>query len=43
MKVHSKYHSGLLESAYEAALKYLLKNQGYNIKSQVYLPYIGMM
>lgn len=25
MKVHSKYHSGLLESAYEAALKYLLE------------------
>ena len=22
MKVHSKYHAGLLESAYEAALKY---------------------
>ena len=38
MKVHSKFHSGLLESAYEAALKYLLKNQGYNVKSQVYLP-----
>ena len=38
MKVHSKFHSGLLESAYEAALKYLLKNQGFNVKSQVYLP-----
>ena len=24
MKVHSKYRAGLLESAYEAALKYLL-------------------
>ena len=32
MKVHSKFHSGLLESAYEAALKYLLNNQGYNVK-----------
>lgn len=38
MKVHSKYKYGLLESAYEAALKYLLKENGYTIESQVYLP-----
>lgn len=38
MKVHSKYHSGLLESAYEAALKYLLEQQGYKVERQVALP-----
>ncbi|MBP5328204.1 MAG: GxxExxY protein [Bacteroidales bacterium] len=38
MKVHSKYKYGLLESAYEAALKYLLKENGYTVESQVYLP-----
>ena len=38
MKVHSKYHSGLLESAYEAALKYLLEQQGYKVERQVELP-----
>jgi len=38
MKVHRKYHSGLLESAYEAALKYLLELKGYTVKRQVYLP-----
>ena len=38
MKVHSKYHSGLMESAYEAALKYLLEQQGYKVERQVYLP-----
>ena len=38
MKVHSKYHSGLLESAYEAALKYLLELQGYKVERQVELP-----
>ena len=38
MKVHSKYHGGLLESAYEAALKYLLEQQGYKVERQVYLP-----
>ena len=38
MKVHSKYHGGLLESAYEAALKYLLEQQGYKIERQVFLP-----
>lgn len=38
MKVHAKYHSGLLESAYEAALKYLLEQQGFKVERQVYLP-----
>lgn len=28
MRVHRKYHNGLLESAYEAALKYLLEQKG---------------
>ena len=37
MKVHSKYHSGLLESAYEAALKYLLEQKGYKVERQVEL------
>ena len=38
MRVHSKYHSGLLESAYEAALKYLLEQKGYKVERQVNLP-----
>ena len=38
MKVHSKYRAGLLESAYEAALKYLLEQQGYKVERQVELP-----
>ena len=38
MLVHSEYHEGLLESAYEAALEYLLKLKGYNVERQVYLP-----
>ena len=38
MKVHSKYHYGLLESAYEAALKYLLEKQGHKVEQQVFLP-----
>ena len=38
MKVHTKYHSGLLESAYEAALKYLLELQGFKVERQVELP-----
>ena len=38
MKVHAKYHAGLLESAYEAALKYLLEQQGYKVERQVELP-----
>ena len=38
MKFYNKYKSGLLESAYEAAMKYLLENSGYTVESQVYLP-----
>ncbi len=38
MKVHSKYHGGLLESAYEAALKYLLEQDGYMVERQVQVP-----
>lgn len=38
MLVHRKYKPGLLESAYEAALKYLLKLKGYKVERQVYLP-----
>lgn len=38
MKVYNKYKSGLLESAYEAAMKYLLELEGYTVESQVYLP-----
>ena len=38
MQVYNKYHSGLLESAYEAALKYLLEQKGYKVERQVFLP-----
>lgn len=38
MEVHRKYHSGLLESAYEAALKYLLEKEGYKVERQKMLP-----
>lgn len=38
MKVHRKYHPGLLESAYEAAFKYLLESEGFKVERQVYLP-----
>lgn len=38
MLIHRKYMPGLLESAYEAALKYLLEQKGYTVKRQVYLP-----
>lgn len=38
MQIHREYHPGLLESAYEAALKYLLKQKNYNVKSQVHVP-----
>ena len=38
MRVHRKYHSSLLESAYEAALKYLLEQKGYKVERQVFLP-----
>ena len=38
MRVHRKFHSGLLESAYEAALKYLLEQKGYKVERQKVLP-----
>lgn len=38
MKVHRKYKPGLLESAYEAALKYLLEQDGFKVERQVFLP-----
>ena len=38
MRVHRKYHPGLLESAYEAALKYLLEQKGYKVERQKFLP-----
>ena len=38
MKVHSKYRSGLLESAYEAAMEYLLKKDGHKVERQKMLP-----
>lgn len=38
MKVYNKYHYGLLESAYEAAMKYLLEKEGFNVDRQVFLP-----
>ena len=38
MMVHSKYKYGLLESAYEAALRYLLEKEGHKVERQVYLP-----
>ena len=38
MKVHNKYHPGRLESAYEAALKYLLETDGHKVEQQVSLP-----
>ena len=38
MKVHRKWSGGLLESAYEAALKYLLEQKGYTVERQVFVP-----
>ena len=38
MRVHRKYKPGLLESAYEAALKYLLELKGYTVERQKFLP-----
>ena len=38
MKVHRKFHKGLQESAYVAALKYLLEQKGYAVERQVVLP-----
>ena len=38
MQVHTEYHPGLLESAYEAALVYLLKQKNFKVEEQVNLP-----
>ena len=38
MKVHREYKPGLLESAYEAAFKYLLESDGFKVEHQVALP-----
>lgn len=38
MKVYNNYHYGLLESAYEAAMRYLLEEKGYKVERQVFLP-----
>ena len=38
MLVHRKYKPGLLESAYEAALKYLLEQKGFKVERQKFLP-----
>ena len=38
MKVHTKFRSGLLESAYEAAMEYLLKKDGHMVERQKELP-----
>ena len=38
MRVHAKFKPGLIESAYEAALKYLLELRGIKVERQVYLP-----
>ena len=38
MKVHSEYGEGLLESAYEAAMEYLLTLNGHKVERQKMLP-----
>lgn len=38
MKVHSKFGMGLLESAYESALKYLLEQKEYEVERQALVP-----
>jgi GxxExxY protein len=38
MKVYNKYRPGLLESAYEAALEYVLTIDGFKVERQVCLP-----
>ena len=38
MRVFNKYHGGLLESAYESALKYLLEKGGYKVEEEKELP-----
>jgi len=38
IKVYNNYRPGLMESAYEAALKYLLEHEGHNVERQVFVP-----
>jgi GxxExxY protein len=38
MKVYNKFRPGLMESAYEAALKHLLKKGNHKVEQQVWLP-----
>lgn len=38
MKVYNKYRPGLLESAYEAAMQYLLELDGHKVERQADLP-----
>ena len=38
MNVYNKFHAGLLESAYETGLKFLLERDGYKVEEQVYVP-----
>lgn len=38
MRVHRKYKPGLVESAYEAALQYLLTQKGMKVERQKFLP-----
>ncbi len=38
MQVHSKFHPGLLESVYEAAMEYLLTRGGHRVERQKELP-----
>lgn len=38
MKVHAEYKPGLLESAYEAAMEYLLTEDGHKVERQKLLP-----
>ena len=38
MRVHAKFRSGLLESAYEAAMEYLLKQDNHTVERQKMLP-----
>ncbi|KFF26249.1 GxxExxY protein [Chryseobacterium vrystaatense] len=38
IEVHRNLGVGLLENAYESALAYELKQQGMNVKQQIYLP-----
>ncbi|MBQ2563249.1 MAG: GxxExxY protein [Muribaculaceae bacterium] len=38
MRVHRKFKPGLLESAYSAALRFLLKEKGHQVDKQVMIP-----